>query len=169
MASRGVYVRDDFSEPMSAQRNFANRFDLDNPVQAMSSYARSVSVHRYLHEMLFIINIMVVGLCTLIPSNSLTLLPHLPVDAQRPHRLEPAFRMRTQEIPSRVLALPLLNISTTNSMVLLRVATWSGAISLQRCSYVIGWRSEYCDASTWLRHQECILGRKESDEAELPE
>jgi hypothetical protein len=38
-----VYVTDDFSEPMSAQHNFANNFDLDHPEDAMSAYQRYVS------------------------------------------------------------------------------------------------------------------------------
>jgi hypothetical protein len=37
-----VYVSGDFSEPMSAQHNFANNFDLDNPEAAMSAYQRYV-------------------------------------------------------------------------------------------------------------------------------
>jgi arginine/lysine/ornithine decarboxylase len=37
-----VYVSDGFSEPMSAQHNFANNFDLDNPDAAMSAYQRYV-------------------------------------------------------------------------------------------------------------------------------
>lgn len=41
-AHAGVYVRDDYSAPMSAQHNFANQFDLDNPSQSMSIYARYV-------------------------------------------------------------------------------------------------------------------------------
>jgi hypothetical protein len=37
-----VYVSDDFSEPMSAQHNFANSYDLDNPDAAMSAYQKYV-------------------------------------------------------------------------------------------------------------------------------
>jgi hypothetical protein len=37
-----VYVSDGFSEPMSAQHNFANNFDLDNPDAAMSAYQKYV-------------------------------------------------------------------------------------------------------------------------------
>ena len=42
MSSSGaqVYVIDDFSEPMSAQHNFVNNFDLDHPEDAMSAYQR---------------------------------------------------------------------------------------------------------------------------------
>lgn len=44
MSSSGaqVYVTDDFSEPMSAQHNFINNFDLDHPEDAMSAYQRFV-------------------------------------------------------------------------------------------------------------------------------
>jgi hypothetical protein len=35
-----VYVTDDYSEPMSAQHNFANHFDLDHPEMAMTAYQR---------------------------------------------------------------------------------------------------------------------------------
>jgi len=41
-----VYVSDTFSEPMSAQHNFANHFDLNNPDQAMSAYQRYVFMDR---------------------------------------------------------------------------------------------------------------------------
>jgi hypothetical protein len=37
-----VYVSDSFSEPMSAQHNFANNFDLNDPDRAMSDYQRYV-------------------------------------------------------------------------------------------------------------------------------
>ena len=40
--SSSVYVSGEFSEPMTAQHNFANQYDLDNPNQAMSVYARYV-------------------------------------------------------------------------------------------------------------------------------
>ncbi|KAH5989221.1 hypothetical protein HBI84_188220 [Parastagonospora nodorum] len=40
-----VYVWDGFSEPMSAQHNFANNFDLDNPDAAMSAYQRIMHEH----------------------------------------------------------------------------------------------------------------------------
>jgi hypothetical protein len=42
---QSVYVADDFSEPMSAQHNFANNFDLENPERAMTDYQRYVYVH----------------------------------------------------------------------------------------------------------------------------
>ena len=41
----GVFVSGNFSEPMSAQHNFANQFDLDNPQMATSSYARIMHEH----------------------------------------------------------------------------------------------------------------------------
>ena len=37
-----VYVSDGYSEPMSAQHNFANHFDLSDPEQAMTAYQRYV-------------------------------------------------------------------------------------------------------------------------------
>ncbi|OAL00070.1 hypothetical protein IQ06DRAFT_294430 [Phaeosphaeriaceae sp. SRC1lsM3a] len=40
-----VYVSEGFSEPMSAQHNFANAFDLDNPEAAMSAYQRIMHEH----------------------------------------------------------------------------------------------------------------------------
>ncbi|OCL09482.1 hypothetical protein AOQ84DRAFT_291148 [Glonium stellatum] len=43
--SSGVYVHGDFSEPMSTQHNFSNQFDLENPHQAMSVYARIMREH----------------------------------------------------------------------------------------------------------------------------
>ncbi|KAJ4377389.1 hypothetical protein N0V83_000214 [Neocucurbitaria cava] len=42
---QSVFVSDDFSEPMSAQHNFANNFDLNNPEQAMSEYQRIMHEH----------------------------------------------------------------------------------------------------------------------------
>ena len=40
-----VYVSGDgFSEPMSAQHNFANNFDLNDPERAMSDYQRYVTI-----------------------------------------------------------------------------------------------------------------------------
>jgi hypothetical protein len=44
MSSSGaqVYVTDNFSEPMTAQHNFVNNFDLDHPEDAMSAYQRYV-------------------------------------------------------------------------------------------------------------------------------
>ncbi|KAI9698114.1 MAG: hypothetical protein M1820_007622 [Bogoriella megaspora] len=43
--SGDVYVQGEFSEPMTAQHNFAEQFDLDNPIQAMSSYSRIMHKH----------------------------------------------------------------------------------------------------------------------------
>ncbi|KAF2734618.1 hypothetical protein EJ04DRAFT_512327 [Polyplosphaeria fusca] len=43
--SSGVYVADGFSEPMSAQYNFTNQYDLSKPDRAMSSYARIMHEH----------------------------------------------------------------------------------------------------------------------------
>ena len=40
-----VYISEGFSEPMSAQHNFANNFDLDNPEVAMSAYQRIMHEH----------------------------------------------------------------------------------------------------------------------------
>ncbi|KAH7413762.1 hypothetical protein DE146DRAFT_783540 [Phaeosphaeria sp. MPI-PUGE-AT-0046c] len=40
-----VYVSDGFSEPMSAQHNFANNFNLDDPEAAMSAYQRIMHEH----------------------------------------------------------------------------------------------------------------------------
>ncbi|RYO30441.1 hypothetical protein AA0111_g5664 [Alternaria arborescens] len=41
-----VYVSGDgFSEPMSAQHNFANNFDLNDPERAMSDYQRIMHEH----------------------------------------------------------------------------------------------------------------------------
>ena len=40
-----VYVSGDFSEPMSAQHNFANNFDLDNPEEATAAYQRIMHEH----------------------------------------------------------------------------------------------------------------------------
>lgn len=39
-AAASVYVTENYSEPMSAQHNFVNNFDLDHPEQAMSAYQR---------------------------------------------------------------------------------------------------------------------------------
>lgn len=38
--NQGVYVTQNFSEPMTAQHNFANQFDLNQPEAAMSSYQK---------------------------------------------------------------------------------------------------------------------------------
>lgn len=42
-----VYISEGFSEPMSAQHNFANNFDLDNPEVAMSAYQRYVAAYSF--------------------------------------------------------------------------------------------------------------------------
>lgn len=47
-STASVYVTDNFSEPMTAQHNFANNFDLDHPEDAMSAYQRYVSHLRYI-------------------------------------------------------------------------------------------------------------------------
>ena len=39
---QSVFVGDGFSEPMSAQHNFADNFDLSDPERAMSEYQRYV-------------------------------------------------------------------------------------------------------------------------------
>ncbi|KAG9197938.1 hypothetical protein B5807_08784 [Epicoccum nigrum] len=44
-ASPSVYVTDNFSEPMTAQHNFVNNFDLDHPEKAMSDYQRIMHEH----------------------------------------------------------------------------------------------------------------------------
>ena len=43
--SPSVYVNGTFSEPMTAQHNFQNKYDLDNPVEAMETYARYVFIY----------------------------------------------------------------------------------------------------------------------------
>ncbi|KAI9847955.1 MAG: hypothetical protein M1837_001472 [Sclerophora amabilis] len=40
-----VYINGDFSEPLSAQHNFANHYNMDDPMQAMTSYARDMHRH----------------------------------------------------------------------------------------------------------------------------
>jgi hypothetical protein len=40
-----VYVQGEFSEPMSAQHNFANNFNLDDPESAMSAYQKIMHEH----------------------------------------------------------------------------------------------------------------------------
>ncbi|KAF1363568.1 hypothetical protein EJ07DRAFT_173441 [Lizonia empirigonia] len=40
-----VYVTDNISEPMSAQHDFVNNFDLDHPRDAMSAYQRIMHEH----------------------------------------------------------------------------------------------------------------------------
>jgi hypothetical protein len=44
---QSIYVSDGFSEPMSAQHNFANNFDLSEPEQAMTAYQRYVCSHLF--------------------------------------------------------------------------------------------------------------------------
>ncbi|KAL1602011.1 hypothetical protein SLS59_005177 [Nothophoma quercina] len=44
-ADASVYVTDNFSEPMAAQHNFANNFDLEHPEDAMSAYQRIMHEH----------------------------------------------------------------------------------------------------------------------------
>jgi hypothetical protein len=40
-----VYVQGEFSEPMNAQHNFANHFDLNDPDAAMSAYQKIMHEH----------------------------------------------------------------------------------------------------------------------------
>jgi hypothetical protein len=40
-----VYVQGDFSEPMNAQHNFVNNFNLDDPESAMSAYQKIMHEH----------------------------------------------------------------------------------------------------------------------------
>jgi len=40
-----VYITEGFSEPMSAQHNFANNFNLDNPEEATAAYQRIMHEH----------------------------------------------------------------------------------------------------------------------------
>lgn len=77
-----VYVSDQFSEPMSAQHNFANNFDLNAPEEAMSAYQRYVLRSDY-HT-----SYSNDGLesCTSTPSVSLPLPPTLPADEAAPRR-----------------------------------------------------------------------------------
>ncbi|KNG46154.1 hypothetical protein DDE82_004710 [Stemphylium lycopersici] len=44
-SSQQIYVSDGFSEPMSAQHNFANHFDLNDPDRAMTDYQRIMHEH----------------------------------------------------------------------------------------------------------------------------
>ncbi|KAF2626575.1 hypothetical protein BU25DRAFT_343382 [Macroventuria anomochaeta] len=44
-AGASLYVTDNFSEPVSAQHNFVNNFDLDHPEDAMSAYQRIMHEH----------------------------------------------------------------------------------------------------------------------------
>lgn len=77
--SASVYVTDDFSEPMSAQHNFVNNFDLDHPEEAMSAYQRYVTLQRLTQR--FRPNI-IPGSCTSTQSASLALPPALLADEQ---------------------------------------------------------------------------------------
>ncbi|GAB7364252.1 hypothetical protein MBLNU230_g4800t1 [Neophaeotheca triangularis] len=43
--TQGVYVTENFSEPMSAQHNFANQFDLNKPEAAMGEYQKIMHQH----------------------------------------------------------------------------------------------------------------------------
>ncbi|KAK8187287.1 hypothetical protein HDK77DRAFT_483601 [Phyllosticta capitalensis] len=40
-----VYVRENFSEPMTPMHNFANQYDLDNPQASMHTYNRVMHEH----------------------------------------------------------------------------------------------------------------------------
>ena len=51
--SPNVYVNGTFFEPMTAQHNFQNKYDLDNPVEAMETYARYVSIYLPVPETTF--------------------------------------------------------------------------------------------------------------------
>ncbi|CAI6296741.1 unnamed protein product [Periconia digitata] len=44
-SSNSVYINEKFSEPMAAQHEFANNFDMNDPTAAMSSYARIMHEH----------------------------------------------------------------------------------------------------------------------------
>ncbi|KAF2125355.1 hypothetical protein P153DRAFT_400184 [Dothidotthia symphoricarpi CBS 119687] len=44
-STASVYITDDFSEPMTAQHNFANAFDLENPDEAMTQYQKIMHEH----------------------------------------------------------------------------------------------------------------------------
>lgn len=57
----GVYINGEFSEPMTAQHNFANQYDLDNPARAMSLYARLVASSRHLTFTCTILTMMNLG------------------------------------------------------------------------------------------------------------
>ena len=50
-----VYIQGGFSEPMSAQHNFANQYDLGNRPRAMSVYARYVKAMCSRHFLLLLI------------------------------------------------------------------------------------------------------------------
>lgn len=76
-APASVYVTDNFSEPMAAQHNFINNFDLDRPEEAMSAYQRYVQ--RNIRFPRFCPNISLES-CTNTPSASSALLQTLPAD-----------------------------------------------------------------------------------------
>lgn len=78
---QSIYVNGDFSEPMSAQYNFANQFDLENPEQARMSYQKFVSLNPKFHRLT---NHSSSGLCTSTPSSNLNLPPHLLVVGLHP-------------------------------------------------------------------------------------
>ena len=81
---QSVYVSGDgFSEPMSAQHNFANNFDLDNPERAMTDYQRYDSA--YLLRLVTVANI-TSGSCTSTPSVNSPPQLTLPVDEAELHR-----------------------------------------------------------------------------------
>ncbi|KAK8173430.1 hypothetical protein IWX90DRAFT_359899, partial [Phyllosticta citrichinensis] len=40
-----VYVRENFSEPMTPMHNFANQYDLENPQASMHTYNRVMHEH----------------------------------------------------------------------------------------------------------------------------
>jgi hypothetical protein len=61
-----VYVSDGFSEPMSAQHNFANNFDLNDPDRAMTEYQRYVAIDEHDSYQL----LTTLGSCTSTPSAS---------------------------------------------------------------------------------------------------
>ncbi|KAF1986539.1 hypothetical protein K402DRAFT_332147 [Aulographum hederae CBS 113979] len=44
-SQESVYVNGQFSEPMSAQHNFSEQYDLEDPATAMSSYNRVMHQH----------------------------------------------------------------------------------------------------------------------------
>lgn len=77
-----VYVSDGFSEPMSAQHNFANNFDLNDPDRAMTDYQRYVVT--LVHDSYQ--SLTIPGSCTSTLSASSPLPPTLLVD-EAAHRL----------------------------------------------------------------------------------
>lgn len=81
-----VYVSDGFSEPMSAQHNFANHFDLNDPDRAMTDYQRYVIA--LAHDSYQ--SLTVPGSCTSTLSASSLPLPTLPVDEAGLHLPTPS-------------------------------------------------------------------------------